>query len=117
MKPILAKLASTTALSFALACAVQSTAAIAQTDASSAPTSRAAARKANHQLEHNVERALISAKIYIADIRIVAKHGQVGLDGEVANSADIDKAADVAGKVPGVTSVKNYITVYEDGGK
>lgn len=117
MKPILTKLASTTALSFALAFAVQSTSAIAQTDASSAPTSRSAARKANHQLERNVQRALISAKVDVTDIRIVAKHGQVGLDGEVANAADIDKAADAAGKVPGVTAVKNYITVYEEGGK
>jgi hyperosmotically inducible periplasmic protein len=113
MKPILAKIASTTALSLALAFAVQSTSALAQ----SAPTSRAAARKANHQLERNVQRALSAAKIDITDIRVVAKHGEIGLDGEVANTSDIDKAADVAGKVDGVTSVKNYLTVYEEGGK
>jgi hyperosmotically inducible periplasmic protein len=111
MKPILARLASTTALSLALAFAVQSTTAVAQT------STRAAARKANHQLERNVQKALTAAKIDITDIRVVAKHGEVGLDGEVANSADIDKAADVAGKVDGVSSVKNYLTVYEEGGK
>jgi hyperosmotically inducible periplasmic protein len=115
MKFSLTNLASATALSVALAFAVQSTAAIAQ-NASGAPMTRSEMRKANHQLERNVQRALTAAHINITDIRVVAKHGaEIGLDGEVENSSDIDKAADVAGKVPGVTSVKNYLSVYEEG--
>jgi hyperosmotically inducible periplasmic protein len=111
MKLSLTNLASATALSVALVFAVQATTAVAQ----DAPMSRSAARKANHALERNVQRALTAAKIDITDIRVVAKHGEVGLDGEVANSDDIQKAADVAGKVQGVTSVKNYLSVYEEG--
>lgn len=116
MKTILAKLASTTAVSVALALAGQSVA-FAQASATGAPMTRAAARKANHQLEHNVLKALEAAKIDVVDIRVVAKHGEVGLDGEVSKQSDVDLAASTASQVPGVTSVKNYLTLYEEGGR
>ena len=84
---------------------------------SSAPPqeSRAAARKANHMLEHNVLIALGKAKLDPVDVRVIAKHGDVALVGEISTAADIDKAATIAGQVPGVNSVKNYLTVYEEG--
>jgi hyperosmotically inducible periplasmic protein len=115
MKSIPAKLTSLVALSAALVLGAQTINAYAQSSEPSAHMSRAAARKANHQLEHNVQKALESAKIDVADIRIVAKHGDVGLDGEVSKESDVDEAAKVAGQVPGVNSVKNYLTLYEAG--
>ncbi|WP_424069847.1 BON domain-containing protein [Paraburkholderia sp.] len=102
-------------MSAALVLGTQAMNVFAQSSAPSAHAGRVAARKANHQLEHNVEKALENAKIDVADIRVVAKHGDVGLDGEVTNASDIETAATVAGKVPGVNSVKNYLTVYEEG--
>lgn len=116
MKSIPAKLTSVVAMSAALVLGTQAMNAFAQTPTPSNHASRVAARKANHQLEHNVERALEKASIDVADIRIVAKHGDVDLDGEVTNANDIATAATVAGQVPGVNSVKNYLTVYEDRG-
>lgn len=115
MKLIPAKLASVVVASAALVLGAQSINAYAQASTPSGHESRAAARKANHQLERNVQKALESAKIDVADIRVVAKHGEVGLDGEVTNASDIDTAAKVASQVPGVSGVKNYLTVYEEG--
>lgn len=102
-------------MSAALVLGAQTVNVFAQSAAPSDHGGRAAARKANHQLEHNVEKALENAKIDVADIRVVAKHGDVGLDGEVTNASDIGTAATVASQVPGVSSVKNYLTLYEEG--
>ncbi|PVX85920.1 BON domain-containing protein [Paraburkholderia unamae] len=115
MKSKIINFAFLTALSSTLVLGAHSAAAVAQTPATLAPTSRAEARKENHQLEHNVQKALEGAKIDVADIRVVAKHGNIGLDGEVSNANDIETAAAVARKVAGVTSVKNYLSVYEEG--
>ncbi|QBR03751.1 BON domain-containing protein [Paraburkholderia pallida] len=114
MKPLVKRLAIGLSATFLFA--GQSAMTFAQTPASTPHASRAEARKANHILEHNVLIALEKEKLDVVDVRVIAKHGDVGLDGEVPNSTDIDKAATIAGQVPGVNSVKNYLTVYEEGG-
>lgn len=117
MKSIVERVAATAALSVALAVTTLPSLAVAQASDSSAPMSRSAARKANHALERQIVNALSKAKIDVADVRVIAKHGEVDLAGEVAHQKDVDDAATVAGQVPGVTDVKNYLTVYEGGGR
>jgi hyperosmotically inducible protein len=63
-------------------------------------------RKANRKLAHDVRRALDKARFEVDDVRILAKSGVVSLDGTVP---------DVAGEVPGVTSVSNNLTIREEG--
>lgn len=115
MKPIHAKFTSVAVVFAALALGTQALNVYAQASAPGASTSRAAARKANHRLESAVLKALVAAKIDVVDIRVIAKHGDVGLDGEVTNASDIQTAESVASKVPGVNSVKNYLSVFEGG--
>ncbi|MFP6561651.1 BON domain-containing protein [Paraburkholderia sp. B3] len=117
MKSIVERAAATAALSVALAVTALPSVSFAQSSDASAPMSRSAARKANHQLERQVVSALSKAKIDVADVRVIAKHGEVDLAGEVAHQKEVDDAATVAGQVPGVTDVKNYLTVYEGGGR
>jgi hyperosmotically inducible periplasmic protein len=68
-------------------------------------------------LERQVIDALSKDKVDIADIRVIAKHGEVDPAGEVPHQEDVDRAATIAGQVPGVTSVKNYLSLYEEGGR
>jgi hyperosmotically inducible periplasmic protein len=119
MKSIVERAAATAALSVALAVTALPSVSFAQSSDASAPPmmSRSEARKANHQLERQVVNALSKAKIDVADVRVIAKHGEVDLAGEVAHQKEVDDAATVAGQVPGVTDVKNYLTVYEGGGR
>ncbi|WP_322015621.1 BON domain-containing protein [Paraburkholderia sp. J12] len=117
MKPIVGRLAAVTALSAVLTFSIQPLSSFAQTPASSTHASRAAARKANHLLERQVIDALAKGKIDIADVRVIAKHGEVDLAGEVPHQEDVDNAATIAGQVSGVTSVKNYLSLYEEGGR
>jgi hyperosmotically inducible periplasmic protein len=70
---------------------------------------RAGARKANHQLEHQVRIALSHAKIDTTDILIRAKGSKVALIGAVPEQNMIPQASDVAGKVQGVTGVQNLL--------
>ncbi|HGO6088784.1 BON domain-containing protein [Burkholderia cepacia] len=115
MKPIVGRLAAAATLSAVLVFAVQPSVSIAQTPASGAHANRAAERKANHLLERQVRDALTKGKINAIDIRVIAKHGEVGLAGEVLRQEDVENAAAIASQVPGVTSVKNYLSLYEPG--
>ena len=117
MKSKIERLAAIAVFSTVLTFVSQPMLADAQTAAPSAHATRVAARKANHELEHKVVAALEKAKIDVADIRVIAKHGEIGLAGEVAQTSQIDEAANIASQVPGVTSVKNYLSVYEEGGQ
>ncbi|PZW90580.1 BON domain-containing protein [Burkholderia sp. 28_3] len=115
MKPIAGRLVAAATLSVVLTFSVQPLMSFAQTPASSTHATRAAERKANHLLERQVRDALVKGKIDTVDVRVIAKHGEVGLAGEVARQEDIENAATIAGQVPGVTSVKNYLSVVEGG--
>jgi hyperosmotically inducible periplasmic protein len=105
----------TLAACVAIAASVVSAAAIAQSTQSDEQPTRASIRKANHRLEHNVRIAITRAKIPDADIRIVARNGKVTLDGTVPDDSMVQPAAEAAGKVAGVTSVQNLLTMREAG--
>lgn len=69
-------------------------------------------RKANRTLRRTVYAAIGKHKeINAGDISVVAKSGAVTLDGTVVDAAQIDKVAEIARGVPGVTSVTNKLTV------
>jgi hyperosmotically inducible protein len=72
-------------------------------------------RKANRKLAHDVRRALDKARFEVDDVRILAKSGVVSLDGTVPDSNELTAVPDVAGEVPGVTSVSNNLTIREEG--
>jgi osmotically-inducible protein OsmY len=101
--------------SVAIAASVISAAALAQSAQTDAQPTRASIRKANHRLEHNVRVAITRAKIPAADIRIVARSGKVTLDGTVPSDDMVQPAGEAAGKVAGVTSVQNLLTMRQAG--
>jgi osmotically-inducible protein OsmY len=69
-------------------------------------------RKANRALRRKVYAAIVRHKeISAGDISVVAKGGAVTLNGTVVDASQIDKVADIAQGVPGVTSVTNRLTV------
>ncbi|QBR03729.1 BON domain-containing protein [Paraburkholderia pallida] len=72
-------------------------------------------RKANRMLARDVRKALERAKFDVDDVRILAKHGMVSLDGTVPDGDQLSRVPDVAGRVHGVTSVASNLTVREEG--
>jgi osmotically-inducible protein OsmY len=73
-------------------------------------------RHADRQLSRKVRAALAKAKgIKAASIVVRAKHGAVTLEGSVPEQSQSDKATQVAQGVAGVSSVKNALTVKEEG--
>jgi hyperosmotically inducible protein len=88
------------------------------TQSSMAPAgggSAKAARQANRALSKKVLRALSKGDVKTSGINVIAKGGAVALAGSVTDPTQIDKAGEVAKGVPGVTSVKNSLTVKEVG--
>ena len=66
----------------------------------------------NKELAERVKRALEGeAKIQAAGIDVTAADGKVTLWGTAATAAERDRAARVAGKIQGVSSVENKIAV------
>jgi hyperosmotically inducible periplasmic protein len=66
----------------------------------------------NRELAQRVKRALEDeAKIQAAGIDVTAADGKVTLWGTAATSAERTRAAQVAGKVEGVTAVENKLAV------
>jgi osmotically-inducible protein OsmY len=59
--------------------------------------------------------ALSKSGVNTSRINVIAKGSAVTLAGSVTDASQIDKAADVAKGVPGVTSVKNSLTFKEVG--
>ncbi|TDG02370.1 BON domain-containing protein [Paraburkholderia guartelaensis] len=85
-------------------------------EAGTAPATSQSSKQANHALEKKVRAALDHAKdIKVENILIRARGGAVTLEGTVPDSSQVDKAAQVAQGVAGVTSVKNALTIKEPG--
>ncbi|HTH62572.1 MAG TPA: BON domain-containing protein [Paraburkholderia sp.] len=78
---------------------------------SGAGTSAHATRQANRALSKKVMHALSGGHVDTSRVNVVAKGSAVTLVGSVPDPAQIDKAAAVAKGVPGVTSVKNSLSV------
>ena len=74
-----------------------------------------AARQANRALSKKVLHALSKGGVKTSGINVIAKGGAVALVGSVTDSTQIDKAGEVAKGVPGVTSVKNSLTIKQVG--
>jgi osmotically-inducible protein OsmY len=69
-------------------------------------------RAANRALRRKVYAAIVKHReITAGDISVVAKGGAVTLNGTVVDASQIDKVAEIAQGVPGVTSVTNRLTV------
>jgi len=72
----------------------------------------ATGRKANRALRRQVYNAIVKHKeISAGNISVVAKDGAVTLNGTVTDTSQIDKVAEIARGVPGVTSVTSKLTV------
>ncbi|WP_245253753.1 BON domain-containing protein [Paraburkholderia sp. LEh10] len=95
--------------------------AYAQTDtaaasAATAPPTKKAIRKQNHQLEIKVRHALTATKhLDSSGVMILARGGEVTLLGEVPDASQIQTAGSAASKVAGVTGVTNDLHVSEPG--
>ena len=89
--------------------------ATAQDTAPSPHMTRVAARKANHQLEMKVRKAMDSAKLDTANVRVVARGNKVSLEGTVPDASQIPVAATTAAAVTGVSAVSNMLTVQQEG--
>jgi hyperosmotically inducible periplasmic protein len=88
----------------------------AQTDTASAAPTKKEIRKQNHQLELKVRHALTATKrLDSAGIVIVARGGEVTLDGDAPDADQIQVAAATTSKVSGVTDVRNLLHVREAG--
>jgi osmotically-inducible protein OsmY len=69
-------------------------------------------KAADHELAKKVRHALAHTKgLNMAHIVVLVKHGRVALTGTVPSTDQIGRAAQVAGGVPGVTGVRNDLTV------
>ena len=67
---------------------------------------------ADRKLEKDVHHALGKTKYLISrDIRVHAAAGVVTLSGSVPNRTALDRAAQAAQGVPGVTAVRNNLTI------
>ncbi|WP_168789680.1 BON domain-containing protein [Paraburkholderia aromaticivorans] len=74
-----------------------------------------ATRQANRALSKKVLHALSKGGVSTSRMNVVAKGGAVSLAGSVTDATQIDKAGELAKGVPGVTSVKNSLTLKEVG--
>ncbi|MFM0167771.1 BON domain-containing protein [Paraburkholderia sediminicola] len=74
-----------------------------------------AIRQANRALSKKVLVALSKNGVTTSRLNVIAKGGAVTLAGSVTDSTQIDKAGQIAKGVPGVTSVKNSLTLKEVG--
>ncbi|MFL9913273.1 BON domain-containing protein [Paraburkholderia sp. RL17-337-BIB-A] len=88
------------------------------TQSSMAPESGGSAkatRQANRALSKKVLHALSKGGVTTSRINVIAKGSAVTLAGAVTDSTQIGKAGEIAKGVPGVTSVKNSLTLKEVG--
>ena len=72
-------------------------------------------RHENRLLSKKVYRALTKGGVKTSGINVIAKGSSVALAGSVTDPTQSDKASEVAKGVPGVTSVKNSLTLKEVG--
>jgi hyperosmotically inducible protein len=101
--------ASITALSQPSAPASATATASSASSGSAAPVT---GRKANRALRRQVYSAIVKQKdISAGNISVIAKDGAVTLNGTVTDASQVDRVAEIAKGVPGVTSVTNKLTV------
>jgi hyperosmotically inducible periplasmic protein len=102
-----------------IAASVSAFAQASDTDQAAAPAagmSKQSMKKADRALSHKVRAALAKAKgVTAANIEVRARDGAVTLEGSVPEQEQVDKATTVAQGVAGVSSVKNALTVKEEG--
>jgi hyperosmotically inducible periplasmic protein len=80
------------------------------TPAASSPA--APATPSNTKLRRAVYLAISKHKeIHGGSIGVTARNGAITLNGTVTDAAQVDRVAEIAGGVPGVTSVTNKLTV------
>ncbi|MPW21887.1 BON domain-containing protein [Paraburkholderia sp. CNPSo 3157] len=80
--------------------------------AASGAAAPATGRKADRALRRKIYAAIGTHKeIDAGNISVIAKGGAVTLNGTVEDASQIDKVAEIAKGVPGVTSVTNKLTV------
>jgi len=81
------------------------------TPASPAPSAKKTVRTANHRLALAVRHALSRTKgLDVARVVVLARSGKISLNGSMPTQDQVDKAADVAKNVAGVSSVNNQLT-------
>jgi len=109
-------------LAGAVLIAVFSATAFAQaSDTTAAPStatqgpSKSAVRKANRAMSKKVVTALSKGGVNTEGVNVLAKGGAITLAGTVSDPGEIEKAGTIAKGVPGVTSVKNALTIREGG--
>ncbi|WP_233839011.1 BON domain-containing protein [Paraburkholderia sp. ZP32-5] len=83
--------------------------------ATSAAPSKSDIRKANRALSKKVLQALSKGGVDTSGVRVLVKGSAITLAGNVPESAQIEKAGELAKHVSGVTSVKNTLAVHEGG--
>jgi osmotically-inducible protein OsmY len=82
------------------------------TTTASAPMTPAQQRTANRALRKQVYAAIGQHKeISAGNISVTAKAGAITLGGTVSEASQVDKVAEIAKGVPGVTSVTNKLAV------
>jgi len=80
--------------------------------ASSGSAAPVTGRKANRALRRQVYSAIVKQKdISAGNISVIAKDGAVTLNGTVTDASQVDRVAEIAKGVTGVTSVTNKLTV------
>ncbi|MGT2471851.1 BON domain-containing protein [Paraburkholderia terrae] len=80
--------------------------------AASGTVAPATGRKADRALRRKVYAAISKQKdISAGNIGVTAKDGAITLNGSVTDASQIDRVAEIAKGVPGVTSVTNKLTV------
>jgi hyperosmotically inducible protein len=78
---------------------------------SPAPSAKKTVRTANHQLALAVRHALSRTKgLDVARVVVLARSGKISLTGSMPTQDQVDKAADIAKGVAGVSSVNNQLT-------
>jgi hyperosmotically inducible periplasmic protein len=86
--------------------------AVAASSAASSTMSAKDAKAANRKLQKDVVRVLARTKgLSVANITVRANNGAVTLEGAVPEQSQIDLATNAAKGVPGVSSVKNALTL------
>ncbi|MEM5329591.1 BON domain-containing protein [Paraburkholderia sp. JHI2823] len=80
--------------------------------AAAATSNPASATPSNTKLRRAVYKAIVKHKeIQGGSIGVSAKNGAITLYGTVTDAAQVDRVAEIARGVPGVTSVTNKLTV------
>jgi hyperosmotically inducible periplasmic protein len=84
--------------------------------ATATPNPARVQRSADRALARDIRKALDHQQgLDVDDVRIIAKHGVIGLDGTVPDSNQQQKVSAIVAGVPGVKSVRSYLTVREEG--